>query len=420
MAENLVVYTVIHQPRRLRLPARPIPSGAPLSEISQAIFDDAMNRRYFDKVAGSCYHPACELFLRAAEEGFKLCIGFSQSFLQQAIAYDPGLLAKFKELAAHPNTELINVEPYHSLLFYLDIRRFEERMRWNAAKLERFFGTEAPVRVSDTTEMFMSNEIYWALERAGFEGALMDGRPWVLEWRQPTHLYHFGGNMKLLTRHYPLSDDVGYRFSNRGWGGWPLTADTYSHWIREAAGDVVVLGWDFETFGEHHWKDTGIFDFLRHLPSELRRSGIKMMSASEAIRDFGPKAHYLPLPEFPATWAGEGGVWFFLGNSAQQAVFQLMHHAYSKALLTEDENLIDLACWLCQSDNLHLIQWFGRFGSEAEVSAYFTPQEWWGLGPGGIIWEIQCVYKNFIRALDGHVALETKPAAAAAAVPGRV
>lgn len=94
---------------------------------------------------------------------------------------------------------------------------------------------------------------------------------------------------------------------------------------------------------------------------------------------------------------------FFLGNVAQQAVFQLMLHAYNKALLSRRQKLIDIALWLIQSDNLHLIQWFGRSGSEAEVSAYFTPKEWWRLGPYGIIWEIQQVYKNFIKALDAYI-----------------
>jgi alpha-amylase len=91
---------------------------------------------------------------------------------------------------------------------------------------------------------------------------------------------------------------------------------------------------------------------------------------------------------------------FFLGNAAQQGLFRLMHHAYSKARLTGDPRLIEIARWLLQSDNLHLIQWFGRSGPAADVSAYFTPDEWWALGANGIIREQQRVYLNFIRALD--------------------
>jgi len=74
-------------------------------------------------------------------------------------------------------------------------------------------------------------------------------------------------------------------------------------------------------------------------------------------------------------------VWsFFSANSAQQHIFQLMSQIYGMAKLTENPDLLDLAIWLAQSDNLHLIQWFGRGGPEAEVSSYFTPDEWWPLG----------------------------------------
>jgi alpha-amylase len=338
------------------------------------------------------------------EGGFKLGLGLSISFLRQIQAWRPDLVQLLSRLVAHPNVELVGVEPYHSFLFYLDIARFIERMCWMREDLHRLFGKS--ISVTDTTEMFMSNDIYFAIQRAGFAAAVMDGREWLMQWREPTHLYQYHGRPALFCRHYRLSDDVGYRFSNRGWEGWPLQADTYAHWVREARGDFVFVGWDYETFGEHHWADTGIFEFMRHLPSELTRRGMEFAGLSEALETYGDQAHHLPLPEFPTTWAGSGGVDFFLGNSAQQAVFQLMHHAYHKALLTGDPELIDLALWLMQSDNLHLIQWFGRIGQEAEVSAYFTPREWWNLGPIRIIEEIQQVYRNFIRALDERIGLD--------------
>jgi alpha-amylase len=80
-----------------------------------------------------------------------------------------------------------------------------------------------------------------------------------------------------------------------------------------------------------------------------------------------------------------------------------MMQAHQKARLTNNPDLIEQALRLAQSDNLHLIQWHGRSGSEAEVSAYFTPREWWSLTPDGIIDEIQRVYKHFINALDDHL-----------------
>ena len=99
-----------------------------------------------------------------------------------------------------------------------------------------------------------------------------------------------------------LSDDVGYRFSNRNWSGWPLMAGTYAGWLAAAAGDLVVLGWDYETFGEHHAASTGIFDFVRRFPAEVDARHGRFLTASEAIAGHG--GYELPLPVFPASWAG--------------------------------------------------------------------------------------------------------------------
>lgn len=403
MAENLVIYSVVHQPRRPRLPAQPIPAGTKPADMATYLFDDDMNRRYLEKVARWCYYPATEMFQGLLDKGFKLGLGFSMSFLWQAERWDPELLQRFRTLVAHPNCELVGVEPYHSFSFALDIKLFEKEMLRGKTHAERLF--EKAIAVTDTTEMVMNNEIYYALLRAGYRAAMLDGRPWVMEWREPTHLYSHGGReLALFCRHHQLSDDIGYRFSNRTWQGFPLRAETYTSHIRKAWGDFVFVGWDFETFGEHHNVETGIFEFMKALPEQFERQGVHCLLPSEALDRFGQTdLPDLPLPEFGTTWAGSGGMEFFLGNPSQQAIFRLMHSVLHKARLTGKRTLNDLALWLLQSDNLHLIQWAGRSDSEAEVSAYFTPDEWWDLGPDNILVEQQRVYTNFIRAMDAFV-----------------
>jgi alpha-amylase len=402
VTENLVVYTVVHQPKRLKLPAQVIPAGTPLDDLAGLIFDEAMDRRYFDQVARAAYLPATAMFRDLTRRGWRMSIGFSNSFLVQAEAWGPRVMDSFKRLCASPNVEVVCVEPYHSWLFYLDIVEFKESMLWARRRLEDLF--QKPVTVTDTTEMFMSNDVYFALQQCGFSGAFMEGRAWQLAWQEPTHVFRYPGqNMALLARHHELSDDVGYRFSNSSWSMWPLSPETYAGWLRDSWGDVVTLGWDFETFGEHHRKDTGIFGFMRALSTQLKKRKVRMMLPSEAIAELDQPRYEIPINEYGTTWAGEGGMEFFLGNSAQQGLFCLMHHAYNKARLTGDPRLIEIARWLLQSDNLHLIQWFGRSGSPAEVSAYFTPDEWWELGANGIIREQQRVYLNFIRALGQFV-----------------
>jgi alpha-amylase len=399
VAENLVVYTVVHQPRRLRLPAKVIPPRTSPEAMPDFVFDEAMNRRYFEKVATFSYLPASKMFRDLATRGWKMSIGFSNSFLLQAEAWSPKVLESFKLLCASPNVEVVCVEPYHSWLFYLDIVAFKEAMVQARERLEALF--QKPVTVTDTTEMFMSNDVYFALQQCGFTGAFMEGRPWQMGWREPTHVYRYPlQRMALLCRHRDLSDDVGYRFSNRSWSEYPLTPERYAGWIRDTWGDLVTLGWDFETFGEHHHANTGIFTFVPALAAELKSRKVRMVLPSEAIAELGDRGFEVPVSEYGTTWAGEGGMEFFLGNHAQQGIFRLMHHAYNKARLTGDPRFVEMAKWLLQSDNLHLIQWFSKQGPEAEVSAYFTPDEWWQLGALGILREQQRVYVNFIRALD--------------------
>jgi len=399
--DSLVIYMVVHQPRRIRLPAQTIPAATPPEAMDGYLFDPAMDRRYFEKVARYCYRPATALFQELVARGMKISIGFSFSVLQQMRQWGRDVLAGFQRLLAHPNVELLAVEPYHSFLFYLDIERFVQRMQWGREHLEETF--QKRIAFSDTTEMFMSNDVYFALQGLGFVGAVMDGRPWVLGWRDANHLYRYPGHrLRLLTRNHELSDDVGYRFSNREWAGFPLMADRYGHWLRGALGDFTFLAWDFETFGEHHRQDSGIFPFMRALHEDLARYGMRYLLPSEVAAAF-PEAHEMELPEYGCTWAGDGGMDFFLGNAAQQGLFRLMHHVYNKAKLTGHPHLLDVALWLLQSDNLHLIQWFRQEGSQAEVSAYFTPDEWWELGTLGILREQQRVYLNFLRAMDAHL-----------------
>jgi alpha-amylase len=398
MPNALVIYMVAHQPRRIRLPAQTIPRGTPPEKMDALLFDEAMDKRYFDKVAKYCYRPATEMFQTLVDGGMKISLGFSVSLIRQMRLFGPDVLTGFQRLASNPNVELLNVEPYHSFIFYLDIEAFGRRMAWSKAQLEETF--QKRIAVTDTTEMFMANDVYFALQQAGYKAAVMDGRPWVLGWREANHAYRYPGQeMRLFTRHYELSDDVGYRFTNREWSGWPLMADTYADWVRSSMGEFIFLAWDFETFGEHHRADSGIFPFMHALHADFKRHQMNYLLPSEALVAF-PSAHEMPLPDYGCTWAGDGGMDFFLGNPAQQGIFRLMHHVYSKARLTNHPHLLDIAQWLLQSDNLHLIQWFSKTGSQAEVSAYFTPDEWWALGGLGILREQQRVYLNFLRAMD--------------------
>ena len=238
---------------------------------------------------------------------------------------------------------------------------------------EELFDKE--IRVTDTTEMVMNNEIYYALLQGGIAPGMLDGRKWVLDWREPTHLYRYGEReLALFCRHHELSDDVGYRFSNKTWGGYPLGADTYAQQLRSTWGDFVFIGWDFETFGEHHNVDTGIFDFMRALPAQLKGAGCVASPLARPWMTFGKALLARPAATRVRHHLGRVGRHGVLPGKrlaagdlptdalgAQQGPADRQRHASRPSL------------WLLQSDNLHLIQWAGRSGSEAEVSHTSRP-----------------------------------------------
>src|SRR5437773_11427184 len=116
MPNALVIYMVAHQPRRVRLPAQLIARGTPPEKMDALIFDDQMDRRYFDKVAKYCYRPATELFQSLVAKGMKISIGFSASLLLQMRRFSPAPLAAYPTLLSREPAERVVGEPHQSLI----------------------------------------------------------------------------------------------------------------------------------------------------------------------------------------------------------------------------------------------------------------------------------------------------------------
>jgi alpha-amylase len=390
MAQSVAFYLLMHQPLRFRLQD----NGA--TSLAARVFDDELNAKYFHGVAERSYGPMLTLLRDLLSRGFQVNLGLSWTFWEQVKRYTPELLLLLREVLEHPGVEVVGVEPYHSVLPLIDISLFRRRMRWMRTAWQREVGKT--VFVTDTTEMFYSDAIYWALAAEGFRAMLIDGRPGVVGSDSPHDLYAGPGPLSLIARHWRLSDDVGYRFSNRGWDGYPLMAPTYADWIRQAPGDAIMVGWDFETFGEHHRDETGILEFFAHLPQEMAKRGVQPIRFQDMLN--APVTRQLMPPLRPLTWAGHGDISFFLGNARQWDLFLRMQAALAKAQLTRRASWVDLALRLMQSDHLHMLHWDSAWGPEADVSMYFTPGEWWQMGRAAIIAGLGDVFARFNQALD--------------------
>lgn len=398
MAESLVVYTVLHQPRRLRIPAEPLEVGAGTRAIEHAMFDEELDERCFHQAARECYYPAATFLLELVSQGFQFGIGFTRSFLRQAVAWDGQLLSLLRQIVRSPNVELVCAEPRSSFLPLFDLRLFKRELKWAQEDLEALFGVR-PV-VADSTEMIASSGVDHVVRALPFGGMLIDGQDCILGWRESTHVYHRDGGLMLLARHRPLSEDVSRRFSDRSWAGYPLNARAYSGWVGDTSGSVVFVEWPLENVFSPQGIDNGVFRFLEGLVEELPRAGVTLLTPSGAFAKYEGRSFHLPLPFHACAPIDPQEMDALLGSAVQRRLFVSMLQAYNKSLLTRRRGLIDLALWLIQAEALRLVGCMERRTGNAEPAPWLIPDEWSGMGTSVGVEDVQQVYVNFIHGLD--------------------
>jgi alpha-amylase len=264
---SVCFYFEVHQPYRLK------PYGALQVGRDHDYFDEKLNAEVLRKVADKCYLPANEAMLQLIERTdgrFRISYGVTGVAVEQMKQYAPEVLDSFVRLARTGAVEFIAETYYHSLAGLYDKEEYKAQIDLEIELIRREFG-QTP-RVFRNTELIYNDEIGHFIAGLGFDAMICEGADDILDWRSPNFVYSVpGSRMRLLTKNYKLSDDIAFRFSNQAWAEYPLTADKFARWVHghSGAGDVINLFMDYETFGEHQWKETGIFEFLEHLPDLL-------------------------------------------------------------------------------------------------------------------------------------------------------
>jgi alpha-amylase len=181
--------------------------------------------------------------------------------------------------------------------------------------------------------------------------------------------------LEVLLRNFVLSDDIAFRFSNRGWNSWPLTADKYASWISKLApkSELINIFLDYETFGEHNWKETGIFEFLSHMPGAiLKKTPFRFMTPTEVAETLQPVSA-ISIPS-PISWADEErDITAWLGNELQVAALDKLYSLAGKVNKCEDELIKKDWEYLQSSDHFYYMA--TKFFSDGAVHAYFNPYE---------------------------------------------
>jgi alpha-amylase len=339
-------------------------------------FDDAKNYSVMQKVREKCYLPANNVLLGLIKEygkQFKVSFSISGTALEQFERYAPEVIDSFKQLAATGCVEFLGETFYHSLSSLVSEEEFIQQVKEHSKKIEQLFGQKPGV--FRNTELIYSDKIGAMVKNLGFKAMLAEGADHVLGWKSPNFLYCSAlvPELKLLLKNYRLSDDVAFRFSQSSWEAWPLTTEKYVNWLDALPGneEIINLFMDYETFGEHQWKETGIFDFMRALPHQVFSSSqYSFVTPSEAIEQLQPVAP-ISMPE-PVSWAdAERNLSAWLGNDLQDNAFEAIYSLERKVKATKDPRLLKEWRYLQTSD--HFYYMCTKFFSDGDVHKYFNP-----------------------------------------------
>ncbi|MBN2447610.1 MAG: glycoside hydrolase family 57 protein, partial [Phycisphaerae bacterium] len=309
---SVCFYFQVHQPFRLRRYS--------IFDSDTNYADDDTNAAILRKIAQKCYLPANQIMLdlvRRHGGRFRVSYSLSGVVLEQFDRYMPEVLESFQALAETGAVEFLSETYYHSLNFLYSREEFIEQIMMHRARIEELFG-QTPT-VFRNTELIYCNSVAIAAAELGYKAVLCEGADHLLGYREPTYIYSPPEiqSPKLLLKNYRLSDDIAFRFSNRDWADWPLTADKFARRIDEINGNgyVVNLFMDYETFGEHQWADTGIFEFLKCLPDEvLKLPGNDFKTPGECADTYAPSGEY-DVPHM-ISWADtERDLSAWLGNA---------------------------------------------------------------------------------------------------------
>ena len=370
MKKSICLYFQVHQPTRLRL-YRFFDIGK-----DSHYYDDFANRTILKRIAQKCYLPMNELLLEAVKKNkgkFKLAFSISGSALEQFDRYAPEVIESFRKLAETGCVEFLCETYNHSLSSLASKQEFEHQVLKHKAAVEQYFGVTP--KTFRNTELIYSDGIGAMVYDLGFKTMLTEGARHIMGWKSPDYVYNndFKPSLKLLLRNYTLSDDVAFRFSDRGWQEWPLTAEKFVDWLKAAEGEIVNLFMDYETFGEHQGAECGIFEFMRALPDLVAKDKELEFVTPERAASKHKSVGDLSVPQ-PISWADEErDITAWLGNELQQDAYNKLYGLQEKLSILNDAALWNDYGHLQESD--HLYYMCTKFFSDGEVHKRFNPYD---------------------------------------------
>jgi len=365
----------VHQPRRLKWFWPDSARDENIENMEKFYYDDEENRKIFERVSKKCYWRTNKILIdlidkfKGEKKKFKISFSITGTWIEQCEKYDKDLIETFRQMAKSGCVEFLDETYYHSLAgLFGNKEEFREEVKMHKKLMEEVLNFTP--EIFRNTELLFNNEIAKEVEDLGYKGIFAEGIERILNGRSPNFVYKSKGDLKhkgiyVLLRNYRLSDDIAFRFSWREWDKFPLTADKYAEWLSKTDGEVINLFMDYETFGEHQWKETGIFEFLKFLPYEiLKHENLEFLTPSEAIEKYKDTSKNDKIIDVPwhetISWADterDHSAW--LGNHNQLLCFSEIQRVAYLMNKISDENIKEkfkkIWRYLLTSDHFHYL-----------------------------------------------------------------
>ena len=370
--KTICLYFQVHQPMRFRR-YRFFDIGN-----DSYYYDDYLNESIMRKVADNCYLPVNQILLSLIKEygvRFKVTFSITGIALDQFQLYAPEVLKSFQQLAKTGSVDFLSETYSHSLVSFKDETEFKMQVNIHREKIEQFFGITPTV--FRNTELIYSDEIGAKVADMGFKAMITEGAKHILGWKSPNYVYYNSINpkLKVLLKNFKLSDDIAFRFSNKGWSEYPLSATKYVGWLKDLdpKEETVNLFMDYETFGEHQHADTGILKFLKEFPAQVfKKTNMTFNTPSEIVDNLQPIAA-VRVP-YAISWADEErDLTAWLGNDLQEDAFNRLYSLTDKIRKCNDKKI--LADWKYLQASDHFYYMSTKMLSDGEVHSYFNPYD---------------------------------------------
>ncbi|MBP7859667.1 glycoside hydrolase family 57 protein [Patescibacteria group bacterium] len=366
--KQICLYLHVHQPHRIKNT-----SVFDIGNFSNYFYDNedtCKNSLNFNKIKHKSYFPTNNLLLKLLKDikNFKVNLSITGVFIEQCLKYDREVLASFQKLVNTKKCEILAETYHHSLASLYSKKEFVKQVKKHNSMVKKYFNAKSSY--FRNTELIYSDKIAQMVEDMGYSGIIAEGTEKILLHKSSNYLYqtNTAKGINLLLKNYKLSDDVAWRFSNKGWVEYPLNAQKYVRWLEESDGEIINIFLDYETFGEHQWADTKIFDFLKQFVLLATFRGHKFISMSDIKTT--PKEK-IKCP-FVISWADEErdtSAW--TGNSMQQACLQKLYNIEKQVLKTKNKGIINDWRHLQTSD--HFYYMCTKYDNDGDAHKYFSP-----------------------------------------------